>query len=60
MFSQWDNAVINNPHNLPVAIVKVNENTIIPNNAFHCSGDCANCLECWNANKNTYRYFDLH
>ena len=60
VFSKWDNAEIDNEHNLPIAIVKVNEQTEIPGNAYKCSGNCANCLECWNANKGTTRYFDLH
>lgn len=60
VFSQWNNIKIDNPHNLPIAIVKVNENTEIPENAFHCSGDCSECLDCWKAEKGSTRYFDLH
>lgn len=51
VFSKWGNTEIPNKHNLPVAIVKLNEDTAIPETAFHCSGDCANCLECWHAKK---------
>ena len=60
VFSQWNNTKIDNPLSFPVAIVNIENETIIPENAFHCSGDCSNCLECWNAKKETYRYFDLH
>ena len=60
VFSQWDNNTFENPFDLPIAIVKMDENTNIPENAFHCSGDCANCLDCWKAKKGTVRYFDLH
>lgn len=60
VFSQWDNFTFDNPYNLPIAIVKIDENTVIPGNAFHCSGDCANCLNCWNAKTGDIRYFDLH
>ena len=60
VFSKWDNIPIDNRYNLPVAIVKVNEETEIPESAFHCSGDCANCLNCWHAKSGDVRYFDLH
>lgn len=60
VFSKWDNIPIDNPHNLPIAIVKVNENTAIPDGAFHCSGDCANCLKCWLIEAGKIVYFDLH
>lgn len=60
VFSRWDNAEVDNRHNLPVAITKIDDNTAIPENAFHCNGDCANCLNCWKAENGTCRYFDLH
>lgn len=60
VFSKWDNAEINNEHGLPEAIVKINENTVIPENAYECSGRCDQCLECWHAKNGTARYFNLH
>ena len=60
VFSKWDNIPIENPHNLPVAIVKINDNTEIPAGSFHCSGDCANCLKCWLIEDGKTVYFDLH
>lgn len=60
VFSRWNNAKIDNRHNLPVAITKINDETVIPENSFHCGGDCANCLNCWHAEKGSARHFDLH
>lgn len=60
VFSQWGNDIPENPHSLPVAIVKLDENTIIPENAFHCSGNCDTCLQCWKATPGKVVYFDLH
>lgn len=60
IFSRWDNATIDNRHNLPVAVTNIPGSTVVPENSFHCNGDCANCLNCWNAQNGTYRHFDLH
>lgn len=60
VFSQWSNTPIDNVHNLPIAIVNIPGETSIPNGSFKCSGNCAECLECWNATNGTTRYFDLH
>lgn len=60
VFSRWGNTEIKNRNGFPVAIVKIDESTNIPENAFRCNGDCQNCLECWKAKKNTYRFFELH
>lgn len=60
VFSRWHNTPIENPYGLPVAIVKIDETTEIPVGAFHCDGDCSNCLKCWRIEQEEAVYFDLH
>jgi len=61
IFSRWDNAIIDNPHNFPLAITKINDDTIIPDGTKKCAGSCETCLNCWNESDNgTARYFELH
>lgn len=60
VFFRWDNAKIENPHGLPVAIVKINDDTEIPAGAHRCGGDCVSCLKCFKAERGETVYFDLH
>lgn len=60
VFSQWDNMKVDNPLGFPIAIVKIID-TVIPKNAYKCSGDCSSCFNCWNCKQDgSVRYFDLH
>lgn len=50
VFSAWDkDYIFPNPYNMPVAFVDFNNEKTpkIPANALPCSGDCANCLQCF-------------
>lgn len=64
VFSAWGNKLtINNPYAFPVAYVRFkdeNENRNIPNTAIKCSGDCTNCLRCWNIKLGESVVFNKH
>lgn len=63
VFSAWgDHFKINNPYDFPVAHVRFHteENNSIPANALECSGDCTNCLQCWNIKKGQAVVFNKH
>jgi len=63
VFSAWgDDFQISNPHNFPVAHVRFNDcaNNNIPENALECSGDCTNCLQCWNIKHGESVVFNKH
>ncbi len=63
IFSAWgDDFKIENPYNFPIAYVRFEdkENKSIPNDAIECSGDCTNCLKCWNINKGQNVVFNKH
>ncbi len=64
VFSAWgDDFKIDNPHSFPVAHVRfkdANQNTMIPTDALECSGDCTNCLQCWNIQRGQSVVFDKH
>lgn len=64
IFSAWgDDFVFQTPFNLPVAYIKfkdADKNTRIPNTAIKCSGDCTNCLQCWNIKCGQSVVFNKH
>lgn len=64
VFSAWDKTFkFENPHNLPVAYVDFKDGDkapAIPATAFRCSGDCRNCLTCWNIKKGQSTVFKQH
>lgn len=61
VFSAWGDAFkIDNPYSFPVAYVRLSEYETIPKNAEECSGDCTNCLKCWNIKKGQSVVFNKH
>lgn len=63
VFSAWgDDFKIDNPYSFPVAYVrfKDSENKSIPETAAECSGDCTNCLQCWNIKAGESVVFNKH
>ena len=48
VFSGWHGLGIDNPHNLPVAWCKDENETRIPADAIKCFGNCETCGMCWN------------
>lgn len=63
VFSAWgDYFKVDNPYHFPTAYVrfKNKENKTIPKNAVECSGDCTNCLKCWNINTGESVVFNKH
>ncbi len=63
VFSAWgDDFHIENPYNFPVAHVRFPDETNknIPNDAIECSGDCMNCLQCWNIGIGQSVVFNKH
>ncbi len=63
VFSAWgDEFHIENPYNFPVAYVRFHdsENKSIPETAVECSGDCTNCLQCWNIRNGESVVFNKH
>lgn len=64
VFSAWgDSFKIENPYSFPMAHVRFkdeNQNKSIPDNALECSGDCTNCLQCWNIKRGESVVFNKH
>lgn len=63
VFSAWgDDFKVDNPYSFPVAYVRFNnsENKSIPKSAVECSGDCTNCLQCWNIKSGESVVFNKH
>lgn len=63
VFSAWgDEFKIENPYSFPVAYVrfKNKENKSIPDTAAKCSGNCTNCLQCWNIKSGESVVFNKH
>ena len=63
VFSAWgDEFKIENPYSFPVAYVrfKNSENKSVPCHAEECSGDCTNCLKCWNVKSGEAVVFNKH
>lgn len=61
IFSQWGDFRCDNPHNLPTAWVKLNDETYIPENAKHCSGFCGSCeYSCWELSYGESVFFEKH
>lgn len=64
VFSNWKDWRCENPHNLPTAWVKFDEETEIPANANQCSGYCGECCKtnssCWALQKGNSVYFKKH
>ena len=63
VFSAWgDDFKVENPYHFPVAYVrfKDSENKSIPASASECSGDCTNCLQCWNIRSGQAVVFNKH
>lgn len=64
IFSAWGNQIdVPNPYNFPVAHVKFKDetmNTRIPGIAKQCTGDCTNCLKCWNIQHGDAVVFKKH
>lgn len=63
VFSAWgDSFKIENPYDFPIAHVRFHdrENKSIPTTALECSGDCTNCLQCWNIKKGQAVVFNKH
>ena len=55
VFSAWgDSFKIENPYDFPIAYVRFHDgenNNSRPTTALECSGDCTNCLQCWDITK---------
>ena len=64
VFSNWKDWKCDNPHNLPTAWVKFNEETEIPTNANECPGFCGECAKtnnsCWALQNENAVYFKKH
>lgn len=64
VFSAWGEALkLDNPYKFPVAYVRFKDtyqNISIPSNALECSGDCTNCLQCWNIKSGEAVVFNKH
>lgn len=60
VFSAWGEFVPENPYDLPVAYVKLDENTYVPDNAVKCSGHCTTCLNCWKLKNGEAVVFNKH
>lgn len=64
VFSGWDkNFKFANPHNLPTTYVFFNDEKIdkkIDGYAYHCTGDCNKCKQCWNLKKGETLVFNKH
>lgn len=60
IFSNWDSFKCENPYNLPVAYVRLNESTNIPAEAVQCNGSCNNCQYCWKMKSGMSVVFDKH
>jgi len=64
VFSAWGKELqFDNPYKFPVAYVRFKDtyrNTTIPETALECSGDCTNCLQCWNIKSGESVVFNKH
>lgn len=64
VFSAWgDDLKVVNHYNFPVAYVRFkdpSQNKSIPLNAMECSGNCTNCLQCWNIKCGESVVFNKH
>lgn len=63
VFSAWgDEFKFENPYDFPVAYVrfKDKQNKSIPEKATECSGNCTNCLYCWNIKAGESVVFNKH
>lgn len=65
VLSAWGNWVPDNPHNLPLAYVKLkNVDCDIPADAMECSGFCGNCVagkqNCWTLGAGEKVFFHQH
>ncbi len=63
VYSAWGKDFqIPNPFRFPIAYVrfKGEDNSYIPSTAQECSGDCTNCLTCWNISKGESVVFNKH
>lgn len=63
IFSAWgDTLPMENPSRFPVAYVRFgNENDRnIPKDAIECSGNCTDCLQCWNMEHGQSVFFNKH
>jgi len=64
IFSAWGKKIeFINKYNLPIAHVRFKnkeENVDIPQNAKECTGNCTECLECWNIKNQQSVVFDKH
>lgn len=59
IFSSWGGVNFENPHNFPIAAVDV-PGEVFPDNVVDCSGNCQECLYCFNAKKGDCVRFQLH
>lgn len=65
IFSAWDNLLVDNPYNLPVAYVRFKDgHTDAPENATNCGGNCSECAStdggCWTLGVGEAVVFDEH
>ena len=64
VFSAWGDAFkLDNPYRFPIAYVRFKDeskNSSIPEFATQCSGNCSNCLQCWNIECGQAVVFDKH
>lgn len=65
IFSAWDNYVMDNRFELPVAYVRFRDgHTEAPSNAVECSGNCSDCARteggCWTLGAGESVVFDEH
>ena len=62
VYSAWTGLEMDNPNNLPIAYMRDEKNLDerIPKSAIPCSGDCSQCMACWNMRKRQSVVFDKH
>lgn len=64
VYSNWGEWKCENPHNLPTAWVRFNEETEIPDDAIECTGYCAKCVNtetsCWDLQNGMSVVFKKH
>ena len=61
VFSGWDSEwTFDNPHNLPVSLVRFKDDTRDFSKAKKCDGKCYECVACWKLKKGQTVVFDKH
>ena len=61
VFSGWDSKwTFDNPHNLPVALVRFKDDQRDFSKCKQCNGKCYECVGCWKLKKGETVVFDKH